>query len=144
MPRSPMITPAMRFINCMWCGRKPRLNRPINRVSKNHHKDAPAKKPPIMQQLLNTDNESVAPLYSDTPNIAKKMRMYGITATKLANVKPNIEKKSFQPETVLGLSLWSFGFDFCKKIATPIIITKMPPRIEMMYEYCSICAFNNE
>ena len=100
-----MIIPAIRFINCIWCGRKPRLNRPINSVSKNHHKAAPAKKPPIMQQLLNIDAESVAPSYSDTPNIAKKMRMYGITATKFANVKPNIDKKSFQPETFLGLSL---------------------------------------
>lgn len=100
-----MIIPAIRFIICIWCGRKPRLNRPINSVIRNHHKVAPVKKPPIMQQLLNIEEESVAPLYSDTPNIAKKMRMYGITDTKFANVKPNIDKKSRQPELRLGLSL---------------------------------------
>ena len=100
-----MTIPAIRFIICICCGRKPRLNSPIKSVSKNHHKVAPIKNPPMMQLLLNIELESVAPLYFDTPNIAKKSKMYGITATKFANVKPNIEKKSFQPEIFLGLSL---------------------------------------
>lgn len=96
MPRSPITTPATRFMVIIWCGRKRRRKTLIRSVSKNHQAVAPHKKPAIVRRLDKIVEISSEPSGEDTPNIAKKARRYGITVTKFAIVKPNIETKSRQ------------------------------------------------
>ena len=99
-PRSPITTPAMRFIVAMWCGRKRRRKRFIKSVSKNHQMTAPAKKPAMIRRLDDIEAISREPSCEATPNIAKNASRYGTTVTKFAIVKPNIETKSRQVESV--------------------------------------------
>ena len=88
-----MTTPAMRFIVIIWCGRKRRRKTLIRSVSKSHQAVAPPKKPAIVRRLFMTVVAFFVSSGDEMPNIAKKASRYGMTVTKFAIVKPNIETK---------------------------------------------------
>ena len=127
IPNRPTIMPAMWFIVRRWRGRKRRRKRLITSVNIVHHAHAPQKKPPIISSEVSIDATSRLSEAVPTPNIAKKARIYGITTTKLAIVKPNIEAKSFHRVVLPARLRRICGTGFWKKIKTPTITTKMPP-----------------
>lgn len=144
IPKIPIIMPAIRFIVRMWCGRKPRLNRLISSERINHHNAAPAKKPQRIRALFNIEVKSFELSCADTPNIAKKARIYGIIEMKLASVNPNIDAKSRHDDEFFGRSLLICVVGFLKKMATPTISTKIPPKTVIISSYSLICDSKRE
>ena len=144
IPKLPIIMPAIRFIVRMWCGRKPRLNRLISSERINHHIAAPAKKPQRIRVLFNIEVKSFELSFADTPNTAKKGSRYSIIEMKLASVNPNIEAKSRHDDEFFGRSLLICVVGFLKKMATPTISTKIPPKTVIISSYSLICDSTRE